>query len=502
MALSHPREGFHHESLTPERQEIAEGAVRSLGTPAGHELVQRTIASETASTTGEIARLEKGRQSVPAKLRKRQDLLHQAADEVRGGLPETGMEQSVRRVTETAMAPVEAVRAHAKATGEVLPVVAGEFYPERAKAGRLIGDRTFGRGSEESMRLQIASPTLSARMSPEKELRAAAGMAGTIKAGSEIGMDIGHTASAYLAKKFPNRPPIEKGSYGFDDIARRHPEAAAMLLQHGTTQAGIVVPSTKQSEWTGAMQERSQALTGRSGANIHIPDLHREAAGAFVSGFGITGHPKGARALDRYHADPGDFGNFDLHKIPSYTWNIHNADATMSAGTHHFLGALAHGDQWFHLHPEAEGHIRRAMSHPGWHDPTSTIDVWSGRVASGLPYKTAAALGERTNPEDMMGFLGVKGVKRQPGGLGKASDLGYLYGEEAHRQAGAGMGVNLPSGGRVTAPPHVVQSLSWYGVQGEANPEALASGAKTMAPKSMSDPRGLNTLTMPRTFGR
>ena len=44
MALSHPREGFHHESLTPERQEIAESAVESLGTPAGHELVQRTIA--------------------------------------------------------------------------------------------------------------------------------------------------------------------------------------------------------------------------------------------------------------------------------------------------------------------------------------------------------------------------------------------------------------------------------------------------------------------------
>jgi hypothetical protein len=498
-ALSHPRGGFHYEELTPERQDIANKAVESLGTPSGHELVRQTIAQETTKTTGEIARLEAGRESVPSKLRKRQTLLHEAASEARG-LPATGMEQSVRRVTETAMAPIKAVRAHAKETGTLLPVVAGQFYPERARIGKAIGERTFGRGSEESQRLQVASPILSARMAPEKEVRAAAGMAGTIRAGGEIGMTVGHTAAAYLSKKFSDRPPIESGTYGFDDIARRHPEAAAMLLQHGTTQAGIVVPSTKPSEWTSAKREQQEALTGYGGAQVHIPELHREATGAFVSGYGITGHPKGARALERFHADPESFGDFALHKIPSYTWNIHNASA-ISSGTHHFLGALAHGDKWFHLHPEAEGHIRRAMSHPAWSDPTSTIDVWSGRVASGLPYKTAAALGERTNPEDIMGFLGVKGVKRQTGGLGKASDLGYLYGEEAHRQAGAGMQVKLPSGGRVSAPPHVVQSLSWYGIQGEANPEALRTGAKTMAPKSMRDPRGLNTLTMPRTFG-
>lgn len=506
MALSHPREGFHYGELTPGRQEIAESAVESLASPAGHKLVQATIREETTEATGEIARLEKGRQSVPAKLRNRQALLHEAADEARN-LPATGMERSVARVTETAMAPVEAVRAHAKATNEMLPVVAGEFYPERARLGKLIGDRTFGRGSEGSMRLQTSSPILSARMAPEKELRAAAGMAGSIRAGGEIGMTIGHTAASYLSKKFPNRPPIAADTYGFDDVARRHPEAAALLLQHGTTQSGIVVPSTKEEAWTGAKREQQEALTGYGGAQVSIPDLHREAAGAFVSGYGITGHPKGARALARFHADPGDFGGFDLHKIPSYTWNIHNADATMSAGTHHYLGALAHGDKWFNVHPEAEGHIRRAMAHPAWHDPTSTIDVWSGRVASGLPYKTAAALGERTNPEDMMGFLGVKGVQRQKGpsgapSLGKASDLGYLYGEEAHRQAGAGMRVKLPSGGHATAPPHVVQSLSWYGIQGEANPGALAAGTKTMAPTSMKDPRGLNTLTMPRTFGR
>ena len=273
-----------------------------------------------------------------------------------------------------------------------------------------------------------------------------------------------------------------------------------MLLQHGAVQSGIVVPTGKD-EPTAAKIAQQQALSGRGGAKIHIPGLLEAPAGAFVSGYGITGHPKGGRALERFHADPGEFGGFDYHKIPSYTWNIHNAAQTaMANGTHHFLGALAHGDKWFAMHPGAEGHIRRAMAHPAWNDPTSTIDVWSGRAASGLPYHVSRALGERTNPEDIMGYLGMGShkFKRQPGGLGKASDIGYLYGEEAHRQAGAGMRVKLPSGGHAAMPGHVAQSLSWYGIQALEYPGKIKSGEKTLVPSSMRDPRSLNPLRAPR----
>jgi hypothetical protein len=501
--ISHPREGFHFESLTPDRQSAAIASVESLGGGGSNAgKVRQTIATNLTTASGEIRDLESAGKSVPAKKYRQLAVLKKGHEEAQS-LPATGMEASVKTIKDTAMMPVKAVRAHAKETGEMLGVSAGEFYPERSRIGEAIGSKVFGKGSEESYRLQVASPTLSARMAPQKEVAAAAGMASVIKGGGEIGIDIGHTAARYLSHEFRGaggRPPVEAGSYSFDEIARSHPHVASMLLQHGANASGLVVPTGKQ-EQTEAKKAQVQALSGQSGARVHIPDLLEAPTAAFVSGYGITGHPKGARALARFHSDPESFGGFDFHKIPSYTWNINNAQS-ISKGTHHFLGALAHGDRWFAAHPDAEDHIRRASAHPAWNDPTSTIDVWSGRAASGLPYHVARSLGEVTNPEDIMGFAGAgkHRFSRQPGGLGKASDLGYLYGEEAHRRAGAAMSVRLPGGGRVAMPGHIAQSLSWYGVQAQEYPGKIKSGEKTLVPKNARDPRGLNPLRMPMTW--
>jgi hypothetical protein len=498
--ISHPREGFHFSNLTPERQEASIKAVESLGAGGSNaDLVRSTVHHELNTARGEIQALEAAKKSVPSRKYHQLATLRSGAAAAED-LPTTGMEQSVKSIKDTAMLPVRAVREHAKKTGDVLPVSAGEFYPERHKIGKAIGDKAFGKGSEESYRLQVASPVLSARMSPEKEVRAAAGMAGVLSGGHEIGMTIGHKAARYLSegglRGSKGRPPIEAGTYNFADISRTRPDVASLLLQHGANQSGIVLPTGKD-EPTKAKLEQREALSGQSGAHIHIPDLLEAPTAAFVSGYGITGHPKGARALERFHADPSSFGGFDFHKIPSYTWNIQGGGA-LGQGTHHFLGALAHGDKWFQLHPEAEGHIRKAMAHPAWSDPTSTIDVWSGRAASGLPYHVARSLGERTNPEDLMNFAGAGKFSRQPGGLGKTSDLGYLYGEEAHRRAGQQMSVKLPSGGRVAMPGHIAQSLSWYGVQSLEYPGKMKSGEKTLVPTSMRDPHSLNPLRMPR----
>ncbi len=497
--ISHPRGSFHFADLTPERQEAATSAVESLGGGgANAPKVRATVAQSLETARGEIEGLKSAGKTVPAKKYRQLAVLREAHTQA-ADLPATGMEASVAEVKRTAMMPVNAVRAHARKTGDLLPVSAGEFYPERHKIGQAIGDKAFGKGSEESYRLQVASPVLSARMSPEKEVRAAAGMAGVLAGGHEIGMTIGHKAARYLSEGLRgsgSRPPIEAGTYSFADVAKSHPHIASLLLQHGANQAGIVVPTGKDIPTQAKLQQR-EALSGQSGASVHIPDILEAPTGAFVSGYGITGHPKGARALERFHADPGDFGNFDFHKIPSYTWNIQGG-GQLAQGTHHFLGALAHGDKWFQLHPEAEGHIRKAAANPRWNDPTSTIDVWSGRAASGLPYHVARGLGENTNPEDIMSFAGAGKFGRQKGGLGKTSDLGYLYGEEAHRQAGAQMSVRLPSGGRVAMPGHIAQSLSWYGVQSLEYPGKMKSGEKTLVPTSMRDTKSLNPLRMPR----
>jgi len=471
---------------------MAESAMASLS-QRGPEFAAGMHA-ELEQHRSEVEGLKGRGQSVPSKKYKRMDVLRKGIEES-SSIPETGMAASVGRIKETAMAPVRAVRAHAKKTGEMVAPMAGEFYPTRAKIGKGIAEATFGAGSEEALRHTLASPALSARMGPQKEVEAAAGMATVLHRGKDIGIHVEpHVANAL---------GIEAGRTHFGRLAATHPQAAALLLQHGVRSSGLIVGKGEE----GRPQQESVSARSRremleSGAKVNIPEHLEEPAKAFVSGYGITGFPKGGRALAQFHADPGAFGGQEYHKIPSYTWNIlHGAE--LAEGTHHFLGALAHGDQWFAKHPQAEGKIRKAAASPHWNDPTTTVDVWSGRAAAGLPYHVARGLGEATNPENIMGMAGLKGLSKprgSPVGGAGAPTLGYLWGEEAHRRAGAGMHVRLPGGGRVSAPAHVAQSLSWYGVQAQEYPGKIKSGEKTLVPHSAGDPRSLNPLQFPQVW--
>lgn len=508
--VAHPRAllpgestGFHFGNLPERHQEAAMESMTNLGGERA-DVVRLTVAANLAQASSKLAESEaKGERPGP-KAHANIARLKQAVVES-GSLPPTGMEASVGRIKETAMMPVKAARQHARTTGLMEAPPAGEFYGEHHKIHKKIGEKVFGKGSEEAYRYRIAAPGMSARMAPQKEVNAGVGLANVLAGGEEIGLHIPQGAARYLSEQMRgagNFPDISAGPTSFGHLARTNAPAAAMLLQYGANQSGIVVPSTKETEWTSAKQQQMQALHG---TQVHIPAGMEQHVESFVSGYGITGWPKGGRALGRFHAPLGEFGDFDFHKIPSYTWNSMQADEAMSKGTHHFLGALTHGTAWFDQHPDAEHHIRKAMAHPAWDDPTNTVDVWSGRVASGLPYNVARGLGESTNPEHIMTLAGaptMKGVpqmgdtKRRP--LGKKSDLGYLYAEEAHRRAGQGMSIRLPSGGRAHMPGHVAQSLSWFGSQAEEYPEKIRTGERVLHPSSMRDPRSLNSLVMPR----
>ena len=209
--ISHPREGFHFSNLTPERQEAAHTHMESLGGSQA-EQVRATVHEELGAATAKIGALEAAGTSVPSRAYRQLHVLKQGAIEAQS-LPSTGMEASVSQIKRTAMMPVKAVREHAKRTGEMVGVGAGEFYPERAKIGRQIGEKVFGKGTEEAYRLQVASPVLSARMAPQKEVNAAAGMAQVLKGGEEIGMSIGHTAAKYLSHEFrgSSSAPADRG---------------------------------------------------------------------------------------------------------------------------------------------------------------------------------------------------------------------------------------------------------------------------------------------------
>lgn len=490
--VPHPREGYTFRHLPAEHQEMAHQAMASLS-ERGPEF-QGQIHAELERHRTEVAGMKASGTPVPVSKYKRMDILRKAHEES-VSIPETGMEASVGRIKETAMAPVRAVRAHARKTGEMAVPLAGEYFGARSRIGRGIAEETFGAGTEASLRHQMASPVLSARMGPQKEVEAAAGLASVLKHGSEIGMHIEPHVAASLG--------IPGGRTNFASLAARHPKAAALLLQHGARQSGLVVPQSASGIPQGeGATARSRREMLESGAKVHIPEDLAAPTRAFVRGYGITGYPKGGRALAQFHADPGAFGGQEYHKIPSYTWNIlHGED--VAAGTHHFLGAMAHGQKWFEAHPQAESKIRKATAHPTWSDPTTTVDVWSGRAASGLPYHVARGLGEHTNPEDIMGFAGLKGLRKPPGtamGGAGASNLGYLWGEEAHRQVGESLRVRLPGGGHVAAPAHVAQSLSWYGIQAQEYPGKIKSGEKTLVPRRASDPRGLNPLQFPKVW--
>jgi hypothetical protein len=469
-------------------------------------MVRAHVAGELHQAESDISALQKAGKQVPSTLHHRRAILQEGHEQAQAGIPATGMEASVARIRETAMMPIKAQRAITRRGGDMQAPVAGEFYPGRHDIGKAIGDLSFGKDTEKSYRMQIASPVLSARTSPQIEVRAAAGMAAVMRGAPEIGVTLGHQAARYLSEGMrgsQNRPPVEAGKYSLEDLAKHRPDAAALVLQHGAVSQGLVDSKLDIEEASASKQEQMQALGGRSGSRLHLPPGLEMPTAAFVSGLGNVGWPKGGRAIERFHTDPSEFGDFAQHKIPSYTWNISQA-GQLAEGTHHFLGALTHGDKWFAAHPEAEEHIRKASAHPAWHDPTSTIDVWSGRIASGLPYHVSRALDENTNPENIMKFAGVKGlsgVKRESGrAIGKASDLGYLYGEEAHRQAGAAMSVKLPGGGRVAMPGHIAQSLSWFGGQSQEYAADIKSGAKTLTPTSAEDPRGLNPLQFPKMW--
>ena len=439
------------------------------------------IRSHIGGALSEMDQQISGMRSVPGKLRQQREVLSRGM-EAASDIGPTGMDASVARIKEAAMLPVRAQRKVTQRGGaEMQSPLAGKYYPERHNVGKEIGEQTFGKGSEGAFRSMLATPTLSARTPPQVEIAGGAGLAAVMRDSSEIGINLGHHSARYLNQELRGSrgsPEIPEGPHSLAQLAATHPQAAALLLQHGATQSGLVVPKANAEKMSAGKQARDLALG--TDAKVSIPRGLEEPTAAFISSLGNTGFPKGGRAMARFLGDPSDYGRGEFHKIPSYTWNIHQAGSdVMQQGTHHFLGALTHGNDWFAAHPDAEHHIRRAMDHPAWHDPTSTQDVWAGRLASGLHPHVAMALGEATNPENIMGFNGLKGLRKAPGhALGKASDLGYLYQEEAHRRAGQALSVRLPGGGKAHAPGSVVQSLAWYGVQAQAFPEQVRGGSR------------------------
>lgn len=494
--IDHPRGNTHWADMPAEHQEAAIGAIQSLG--AGGENAQAVH----AAVTGDLEKLTKkmaGMKSIPGKLQQQHEVLTRGAEHL-ADIGPTGMDESVKSIRNAAMLPIKAARAVTRRGGPAEAPLAGEYYTARHNVGRIIGEHTFGKGSEGAERTMLASPTLSARTPPQKEVMGGAGLAATMRDAEEIGVSLGPTAISYINERLrgtSNYNPLEEGTHSLAHVAREHPQAAALLLQHGAAQAGLVVPKPQKEEKLSASKiDRDQSLA--VDARLHIPRGSEGPVAALVSSAGNVGFPKIGRAIQRFNADPNDFGESDFHKINSYGWNIHAArHPEIQHGVYHTLGAITHGDRWFAEHPDAEHHIRKAMAHPAWHDPTSTQDVWAARLGSGLPVHVAQALGERTNPEHIMAFGGLGGIRRTQRGLGNAADLGYLYDEEAHRKAAWSLSAQLPGGGRVHMPAPVVQSLSWFGVQALADPESVRSGEKTLTPSSSNDPRSLNPLHLP-----
>ena len=507
--LAHPREHYHWGDVPAEHRQAALTAAEGLATsPQLHEVVH----SEHLRAQQSIARSQQeGKVPTPTQ-HERLEVTGRALEKVQGGLGETGMGPSVSSVSRAAMAPIQAARKEYKRTGKMVNIFAGMYYPMRRRIGEKIGNYTFGKGSRESAGVQLAGPEFSARTPPPIEVRGQAGLAGVMQGGGEIGVHLSHQLADYLnkpgvVKGGQDFPPVTHGQTDFLTLARHNPPTAAMLLGHGYNVSRGGSRERKMSE-----NKLARDMAMAEGARIEIPDIMHPAVKALMGASGQGGYPKVSRAMQLFHSNPEEFGGGAMHKVGSYTWNIHEADPHHEKGLHHFLGALTYGDHWFAMHPEAEAHIRRASAQPAWHDPTSTMDMWSGRLSSGLDMDVARSLtvpgdkgGDKgyTNPELFMHLAGLGGTRAPQGHpLGKASDLGYLYQEEAHRQAAQKMSVKLPGGGRVRAPASAVQSLSWFGAQALAEPTAFGPGPghKTLVPQTMGDPAGLNPLSAPPMY--
>jgi hypothetical protein len=511
--MSHPREHYHWSDLPEGHREAMEQKVQALATAPQ---LRTTVESELGRAHASIAKSrEEGKVPTPTQ-HERLEVTQRAVEHVQSGVPATGMEASVKAIHTAAMAPIHAARKLARgASGQMPDIFAGLYYPMRRKIGEKIGNYTFGKGTRESAGIQLAGPEFSARTPPPVEVRGQAGLAGVMQGGGEIGVHLSHQLADFLnkpgvVKGGQNHPPVEAGQTDFATLARHNPPTAAMLLGHGAKVAGITKGEKEGDVNVMSANKLARDAAMREGSQIEIPDIMHPAVQALIGASGQGGYPKVSRAMQLFHSNPEEFGGGDMHKVGSYTWNIHEASNDHERGLRHFLGALTHGDRWFALHPEAEGHIRRAASKSSWHDPTSTMDVWSGRLASGLPMDVSRSLiqpgtggGDKgfTNPEMFGGFVGMGGTQKPKGHpLGKAPDLGYLYQEEAHRQAAQKMSIRLPGGGRVHAPASAVQSLSWFGAQALAEPTAFKTGQKTLVPSSMGDKAGLNPLSAPPMF--
>ena len=502
VAVPHPREGVTFREMPAETQAAAHTHMDRLHREAVPQM-RRSLKEDIKGIKQDPRGMTPARQT-------RMENLEGALSDL-SGHPKSAMEAGINRVTETAMAPVEAVRAHRRATGEMLPVAAGEFYGARHDIGRRMTEHYFPGDRESQVRAELATPEWSARTTPQQEVGGASGMLAMLKHGEHVNVSVG----PQLADLFntPEREggwkgghggegAMQPGNYNFTELARNHPQAAMIMMQHHVKETGLVVPakSVYTPERLAVTQARQNVI--RSSGRVDLPEELHTAAAAMISGLGQTGFPKGARSMTRFFSDPTEFGGHQFHKIPSYTHNIHTHDPVMAAGTHHFLGVLAHGNDWLKEHPEGVEALKAAKAHPAWNDPTSTMDVWSGRVASGIPFHAVGYMGkEATNPEEIM-----KGaaLPRRTGGqrYGSPQDMGYFWGEEAHRQAASNITIN-PRGtgiGRMSLPPHVGQSLSWYGVQAEENAHQIRQGNRTMAPRSMRDPRSLNSLQFPEVY--
>lgn len=509
--VPHPREGLTFRDLSPQRQGEVHQAMSDL-----HAEMRPKMEEHLSSRISDI-------RSNPAKLTpaKRTELssLESAADEL-SSLPSDPMEAAVQRVTRTADMPVQAVREHRKRTGEMRGVVAGEFYGTRHDIGNELAESYFPGSSNEDKRLRsvLATPEWSARTSPQAEVEGASGMLALLKHGEHIGVEISPEVANLLNTQPVKDDPstslgykgrhggatdIEPGTVNFARLAERHPQAAAIMIQHHARESGLVSPVDEKTytdpNRLAVMQGRQEIL--QAGAKIHLPDELEGAAAATVQGMGQVGFSKAGRSIRRFHTDPSEFEGGDQHKIGSYTWNNLNHDQLMAAGTHHMLGVVAHGKDWLQENPEATEILRAARAHPAWSDPTTTVDVHSGRVVTGLPTEALSVMGkEGSNPDKLLAGRGMPRQRRaEP--LGRPKDAGYLWGEEAHRQAGYNRAKRIPGVGLVRTPPHVEQSMSWFGVQAEQNAHDIETGKRTMAPRSMQDPESLNSLRSPEIYG-
>lgn len=474
-----PLAGKHWHQLSPEHQEAALQRFENLKNPTIH----RARLQQAAAEAQREVKSGKAKRSVLDRARQRVADLPQHEEAIREGFT---FDAGASRFADDISRSMDAARAHAQATGELLLPQGQDFYDTAMSTSRTIAGRTLGSDDLSVRRVLRGGSIFSEQTSPLHEYRATRGASEIVSGGDDLAVRVtpefvDSLTSRLRRSKMPEQDRTAGMEYVENVVSPLLASSGSRFLSVEQMHPTVLAHALTQFKGVEAFED-VKSLAGDPLLLSSAIDVQR--------GLGAGGFNKALRAFSGL-TGPGVIGDVTQFKVPSYIRDKARRDMNprFSAAVRHHTGIATHGDAWLRQNPDAFNIIAESYDKDRhlWEENAGTADVWAARAGTGLPAQSAAALGDTIRPESLFKIPDVvrgswsrrttplpgAGAK-MPAGL-TASEASYSLLEGMMTEAGRRHSVDVPGVGRLPMITSEAQQLAWPVIQ-EINPQSTGYG--------------------------